>query len=91
MRTTQARLGVLGAAALMSVAWAVPGFAQPGENRREALKIAAGFRGEEAFQAGVAEDQALDTVLPRLSRERAIELANECIQLYMWDRLGSDN
>jgi hypothetical protein len=39
----------------------------------------------------VAEDQALDTVLPRLSRERAVELANECIQLYMWDRLGCDN
>jgi len=66
-------------------------FPSLGENRREALKIAAGFRGEEAFQAGVAEDQALDTVLPRLSTERAIELANECIQLYMWDRLGCDN
>jgi hypothetical protein len=66
-------------------------FPSLGENRREALKIAAGFRGEEAFQAGVAEDQALDTVLPRLSNERAIELANECIQLYMWDRLGCDN
>jgi hypothetical protein len=39
-----------------------------GENRREALKIAAGFRGEEAFEAGVAEEQALETVLPRLSR-----------------------
>ena len=39
----------------------------------------------------MAEDQALDTVLPRLSNERAIELANECIQLYMWDRLGCDN
>jgi len=66
-------------------------FPSLGENRREALKIAAGFRGEEAFQAGVAEDQALDTVLPRLSSARAIELANECIQLYMWDRLGCDN
>lgn len=66
-------------------------FPSLGENRREALKIAAGFRGEEAFQAGVAEDQALDTVLPRLSRERAIELANECIQLYLWDRMGNDN
>jgi hypothetical protein len=62
-----------------------------GDNRREALKIAAGFRGEEAFQAGVSEEQALNTVLPRLSRDRAIELANECIQLYMWDRLGCDN
>ena len=50
-------------------------FPSLGENRREALKIAAGFRGEEAFDAGVAEEQALETVLPRLSRERSIELA----------------
>ena len=62
-----------------------------GENRREALKIAAGFRGEEAFEAGVAEDQALETVLPHLSRERSLELATECLELYLWDRLGSDN
>ena len=47
-------------------------FASLGENRREALKIAAGFRGEEAFDAGVAEEQALDTVLPFLSRERSM-------------------
>ena len=66
-------------------------FPSLGENRREALKIAAGFRGEEAFAAGVSEKQALDTVLPCLSRERALELARECIQLYMWDRLGCDN
>ncbi|HEX2398218.1 MAG TPA: hypothetical protein VHI73_08760 [Solirubrobacteraceae bacterium] len=62
-----------------------------GDNRREALKIAAGFRGEEAFEAGVAEDQALETVLPWLSRGRAAELAAECVQLYCWDRLGSEN
>ncbi len=62
-----------------------------GDNRREALKIAAGFRGEEAFQAGVAEIEALETVLPALSRARANELASECIGLYMWDRLGCDN
>ncbi len=66
-------------------------FPSLGANRREALKIAAGFRGEVAFEAGVAEEQALDTVLPWLTRERAIELANECIELYCWDRLGSDN
>lgn len=66
-------------------------FPSLGEHRREALKIAAGFRGEEAFEAGVAEEQALDTVLPRLSRERATELAAECIELYVWDRMGSDN
>jgi hypothetical protein len=66
-------------------------FPSLGENRREALKIAAGFRGEEAFQAGVAEEQALETVLPRLSRARCAELASECVELYLWDRLGSDN
>jgi hypothetical protein len=66
-------------------------FGSLGENRREALKIAAGFRGEEAFDAGVAEEQALKTVLPSLSRERAMELAAECLELYMWDRLGCDN
>jgi hypothetical protein len=66
-------------------------FSSLGNNRREALKIAAGFRGEEAFEAGVAEEQALETVLPWLTRERAIELAGECVQLHCWDRLGSDN
>jgi hypothetical protein len=62
-----------------------------GDNKREALKIAAGFRGEEAFDAGVAEEQALDTVLPSLSRERSVELASECVDLYLWDRLGCEN
>jgi len=66
-------------------------FPSLGDNRREALKIAAGFRGEEAFDAGVAEEQALDTVLPWLSRSRAGELAADCLQLYCWDRLGSEN
>ncbi len=72
-----------------NTAFLVGVFPSLGENRREALKIAAGFKGEEAFNAGDAEDHALDTVLPRLSRKRAIELAGECIQLYQWDRLGS--
>jgi hypothetical protein len=62
-----------------------------GENRREALKIAAGFRGEEAYDAGVGEEQALDTVLPWLSEARCAELATECLELYCWDRMGCDN
>jgi hypothetical protein len=66
-------------------------FPSLGENKREALKIAAGFRGEEAFDAGVAEEQALETVLPWLSESRCMELAAECLELYCWDRLGSDN
>jgi hypothetical protein len=61
------------------------------EERREALKIAAGFRGEEAFNAGVGEEQAIETVLPWLSAGRCEELAAECLELYLWDRLGSDN
>jgi hypothetical protein len=61
------------------------------ENRREALKIAAGFRGEDAFDAGVGEEEALDTVLPWLSDARCRELATECLELYCWDRLGSNN
>jgi hypothetical protein len=69
----------------------VGAFASLGENRREALKIAAGLRGEDAFNAGFAEDQALDMVLPWLSDERATELAGECIELYCWDRLGCEN
>ena len=66
-------------------------FASLGDHRREALKIAAGFRGEEAFEAGVGEDQAFDTVLPWLSEARCIELAKECLELYCWDRLGAEN
>ena len=61
-----------------------------GDNRREALKIAAGLRGDEAFVHGVAEEQALDTVLPWLSQSRCEQLAAECLELYVWDRLGSD-
>jgi len=66
-------------------------FSSLGENRREALKIAAGFRGEVAFEAGVGEEQALDTVLPWLSEARCVTLASECLELYCWDRLGIEN
>jgi hypothetical protein len=66
-------------------------FPRLGQHRREALRIAAGFRGDDAFEAGVSEEQALDTVLPSLSEERTMELAAEALDLYMWDRLGSDN
>jgi hypothetical protein len=69
----------------------VNAFPTLGENRREALKIAAGLRGEDAFNAGVAEEQALEAVLPWLSRDRCEELVAECLELYCWDRLGSDN
>src|SRR5579863_359148 len=57
-----------------------------GEHRREALKVAAGLRGEDAFDAGVTEEHALGKVLPQLSHGRAAELAEECIEIYLWDR-----
>jgi len=66
-------------------------FPSLGENRREALKIAASFRGEDAFEHGVGEDEVLDTVLPWLSEHRCEELARECLELYCWDRLGVEN
>lgn len=66
-------------------------FPSLGENRREALKIAAGFNGEDALYAGVSEMRALDVVLPYLSRARLEKLAGECVDLYVWDRMGSNN
>jgi hypothetical protein len=66
-------------------------FSRLGDHRREALRIAAGFKGEDAFEAGVSEEQALTTVLPWLSDERLRQLAAEAVELYCWDRLGSDN
>ncbi len=62
-----------------------------GEHRREALKLAAGFRGEEAFEAGITEERALDIVVEYLSPPRLMELAREAMELYIWDRAGSDN
>src|SRR5215218_3458920 len=70
---------------------AIRAFAELGHNRREALKLAAGFRGEEAVDAGVTEEHALETVLEWLSPPRLMELAVEAVELYCWDRAGSDN
>jgi hypothetical protein len=66
-------------------------FSSLGRHRREALKLAAGFRGEEAVERGLTEEHALDTVLDWLSPPRQMELAGEAVQLYVWDRAGSDN
>jgi hypothetical protein len=66
-------------------------FESLGTHRREALKLAAGFRGEEAVDRGVTEERALETVLEWLSQPRLMELAVEAVELYVWDRAGSDN
>src|SRR4029077_8452431 len=64
-------------------------FGSLGENPREALKLAAGFRGEEAVDAGVTEDDALELVLGLLSPPRLMELAAEGGGLYVWGGAGS--
>src|SRR6201747_501101 len=66
-------------------------FGSLGENRREALKLAAGFRGEEAVDAGVTEEDALELVLGLLPPPHPMALAVEAVELYIWDRAGSDN
>jgi hypothetical protein len=66
-------------------------FPKLGSSRREALKIAAGFRGEQAFDAGVTDERALNAVLGHLSPQRAARLAHSCIEIYVEDRLGGEN
>ena len=66
-------------------------FGSLGDERREALKLAAGFRGEEAVEAGVTEERALETVLEWLPEPRLLELAAEALELYIWDRGGAEN
>ena len=66
-------------------------FSSLGEHRREALKLAAGFRGEDVLEEGLAEDLALETVVGWLSPDRLMGLASEALDLYIWDRAGSDN
>ena len=66
-------------------------FSSLGEHRREALKLAAGFRGEDVLEEGLTEDLALETVVGWLSPDRLMGLASEALDLYIWDRAGSDN
>ncbi|MGI8631900.1 MAG: hypothetical protein ACR2NA_05050 [Solirubrobacterales bacterium] len=69
----------------------IAAFGTLGQHRREALKLAAGFRGEDAFEQGITEEAALEAVLEWISPARQMELACEAAELYVWDRIGSDN
>jgi hypothetical protein len=62
-----------------------------GAHKRDALKLAARFRGDDAFLAGVAEEEALDIVLPWLSEQRLEQLCGASIEIYVQDRIGSEN
>jgi hypothetical protein len=61
------------------------------DQRREALRIAAGFRSEEALESGASDEQVLETVLPWLPPDQMLELLGEAIRIYVWDRIGSEN
>jgi hypothetical protein len=62
-----------------------------GEHKRDVLKLAARFRGDEAFLAGVGEEEALDIVLPWLSEERVRRLCSSALEIYVRDRAGTEN
>jgi hypothetical protein len=62
-----------------------------GRHKRDALKLAARFRGDEAFIAGVGEEETLDIVLPWLTEPRLELLASAALDIYVRDRLGSEN
>jgi hypothetical protein len=69
----------------------VSAFDSLGGHKREALKLAARFRGDEAFLAGVGEEETLELVLPWLSEPRVEQLAARALEIYAMDRLGPDN
>jgi hypothetical protein len=62
-----------------------------GRHKRDALKLAARFRGDDAFLAGVGEEEALDIVLPWLSQSRLEALSAVAMDIYIQDRIGSRN
>jgi hypothetical protein len=74
-----------------SAEFLVGAFDSLGTHKRDALKLAARFRGDEAFVAGVGEEETLDIVLPWLSQRRLEQLASVALQIYVSDRLGSES
>ena len=62
-----------------------------GPRKRDALKLAARFRGDEAFLAGVGEEETLDIVLPWLSEARLERLVSAALEIYVRDRSGEPN
>ena len=79
------------AVAIPSREFLLGAFRSLGEGRREALRQAACLRGISAFDAGVSELQVLTTVLPCLTRAQLTALARDATELYITDRLGTEN
>ena len=74
-----------------SAEFLVGAFEGLGERKRDVLKLAARFRGDEAFLAGVGEEEALDIVLPWLSADRVERLCSAALEIYVRDRAGNAN
>jgi hypothetical protein len=74
-----------------SAEFLVGAFDSLGCHKRDALKLAARFRGDEAFLAGVGEEETLDIVLPWLSEYRLEQLASSALEIYVDDRIGCDS
>jgi hypothetical protein len=75
---------------IASADFLVGSFDALGKHKRDALKLAARFRGDEAFLAGVGEEETLDIVLPWLSDARLEQVATAALEIYVRDRLGTD-
>jgi hypothetical protein len=74
-----------------SAEFLVGAFESLGHHKRDALKLAARFRGDEAFLAGVGEEETLDIVLPWLSEQRLRILTSTALEIYVRDRIGTEN
>ena len=75
-----------------SAEFLVGAFEGLGEHRREVLKLAARFRGDEAFLAGVGEEETLDIVLPvAVARSGSSSSARTALEIYVGDRIGGEN
>ncbi len=69
----------------------VGAFDSLGEHKRDALRIAAAFRSEDDLACDLDTDETLLSVLPMLSEGSLAELAAVALEIYMWDRLGTEN
>ena len=69
----------------------VGAFDSLGEHRRDALRIAAAFKSEDDLACDLDTDETLLSVLPMLSEASLRELATVALEIYMWDRLGTEN
>lgn len=63
-------------------------FPNLGKHRREALRLAATFRGEASAVADLGAD-ALTSILKTLDSDRVAQLAGTAMWLYVEDRIGS--